>query len=91
MIRLRDFGVPDFATIKAPSVSGEELVFYAVDETLGVPYKVECAQLTGTPTYEPVPLTALPRPAEPVNPNDVVHRVPNDGAQATKPKQETPQ
>jgi len=90
-IRLRDFGVPDFATIKVPSVSGEELVFYAVDETLGVPYKVECAQLTGTPTYEPVPLTALPRPARPVNPNDVVQPVPNQGSQATKKVEDTPQ
>jgi hypothetical protein len=65
VIRLRDFGVPNFATIKAPAVSGERLVFYAVDTVLGVPYKVECASLTANPVYQPVPLTALPRPVVP--------------------------
>jgi hypothetical protein len=72
VIRLRDFGVPDFASIKAPAVSGGQLEFYAVDTALGVPYKADCASLTGSPTYEPVHLTALPHPEPPPHPDDVV-------------------
>lgn len=70
VIRLRDFGVPDFASIKRPTEVGGQLVFYAVDSTLGVPYKVECASLTAKPDYEPVALTPLPRPPAAPNAGD---------------------
>jgi hypothetical protein len=69
VMRLRDFGVPDFAAIKAPAVSGGHLVFYATESTLGVPYKVECATLTAQPHYTPVPLTPLPPVDEEAQPD----------------------
>lgn len=63
--RLRDFGVPDFTQIKPPHFEGGQLVFYAVDKALGVPYRVTAAELTAAPLYEPMPLTPLPRPPRP--------------------------
>lgn len=41
VIRLSDYGVPDFTTIAAPQTSAARLVFYAVDDLLGLPYRVE--------------------------------------------------
>src|SRR5262245_55248460 len=41
VIRLRDYGVPDFAQIEVPKFTDGSLTFYAVDRFLGVPYLVE--------------------------------------------------
>lgn len=65
--RLRDFGVPDFATITPPRFEGTTLVFFAEDVALGLPYRVSVAELSAAPDYAPLPLTPLPpaaRPAE---------------------------
>lgn len=59
VIRLIDFGIPDFNEIKTPEYSDNKLVFYAVDAFLGVPYKVEVSDLKAAPTYNPLPLTPL--------------------------------
>jgi hypothetical protein len=59
VIRLSDFGVPNFEEITPPVLKGERLVFYAVHAFLGVPYKAETANLTATPSYEPLPLTPV--------------------------------
>lgn len=40
VVRLSDYGVPDFSEITAPAMNGTELVFYAVDDMLGLPYRV---------------------------------------------------
>jgi len=63
VVRLRDYGVPDFATVQAPSFAGGRLTFFAVDMYLGVPYRVELADLSAQPSYAPLPLTPLPGPA----------------------------
>lgn len=46
--RLRDFGIPDFDSIQAPTIEGDAVVFYLRDTALGVPYRGR-AQLDGTP------------------------------------------
>ncbi|MQQ09342.1 hypothetical protein GFB49_12820 [Epibacterium sp. SM1979] len=43
VIRLVDFGVPDFEEIAAPILTGETLVFFARDGFTGLPYRVEVA------------------------------------------------
>jgi len=63
VVRLRDFGVPDFAAITAPRYEDGKLTFFAADMFLGVPYKVELASLTAAPHYEPMPLTPFPAAA----------------------------
>lgn len=60
VVRLRDFGMPDFAKITAPQYEGGKLTFFAADMYLGVPYKVVLDSLTATPQYAPVPLTPFP-------------------------------
>ncbi len=61
--RLSNFGVPEFAKIAPPRLAGGRLVFFAVDRTLGVPYRAE-APVTGTeiatPSYAPMELTPVP-------------------------------
>lgn len=61
--RLRDFGMPDLAAIRAPVFDGRRLVFYAVSRQLGVPYRVEveiAGTRIGSPSYEPVEMGPLP-------------------------------
>lgn len=41
VVRLHDYGIPDFAAIQPPATAGQHLVFFAVDSYLGVPYRVE--------------------------------------------------
>jgi len=65
VVRLRDYGVPDFTQIHAPSFAGGRLTFFAVDMYLGVPYRVELSDLLAAPTYTPLPLTPLPGPSRP--------------------------
>ena len=61
--RLGDYGVPDFAAIKAPQRVGEGLQFFAVERQIGLPYRVDLPSLRQPPVYDPVRLTPLPRPA----------------------------
>jgi len=73
VIRLRDYGVPDFNQIQPPKLEGGKLTFYAVDTFLGVPYEVQAANLEAAPDYSPMPLTPLPRPpAPPTEPEDEI-------------------
>jgi hypothetical protein len=65
VIRLIDYGVPDFAEIQPPVFEGGKLVFYAVDVFLGLPYRVKTPELTAAPDYEPMELTPLPAPPQP--------------------------
>jgi len=65
VIRLSDYGVPDFAEIQPPLFRDGRLVFYAVDTFLGLPYRVEATELTAAPDYEPMELTPLPTPPAP--------------------------
>ncbi len=65
VVRLRDYGVPDFTQVHAPSFTAGRLTFYAVDMYLGVPYRVELTDLLAAPTYAPLPLTPLPGPSQP--------------------------
>ena len=39
-VRLRDYGKPDFDAIQGPAMVGDDLVFYAREAFLGIPYKV---------------------------------------------------
>lgn len=66
VIRLRDYGVPDFTQIEPPKFANGKLTFYAVDVFLGLPYKVEAANLEAAPSYSALPLTPLPRAPQPV-------------------------
>lgn len=59
VIRLRDHGIPDFTEISKPRFEGGRLTFFAADMFLGVPYRVELADLKSTPAYTPLPLTPL--------------------------------
>jgi hypothetical protein len=60
VVRLRDYGVPDFDEIKPPSFDSGALRFFAEDSVLGLPYVVEAADLTAEPSYEPLELDPLP-------------------------------
>lgn len=70
VVRLRDFGVPDFGAIHAPRLEGARLVFFAADTYLGVPYRVEAPSLLQAPEYAPLPLTPLPSAASTPAPPD---------------------
>ena len=61
VMRLSDFGVPDFGSIHPPRFDGGHLRFFAQDSLLGVPYRVDVPDLTAAPSYEPMPLTPLAR------------------------------
>jgi hypothetical protein len=63
VVRLRDFGVPDFERIAPPELAGDALIYYAVDSFLGLPYRVVLSDFARSPSYEPLPLTPCPRPA----------------------------
>ncbi len=63
VMRLRDFGLPDFASIHAPAQQDGTLVFFAVDALTGLPYRVTAALADlSAPTYAPLPLSPVPRP-----------------------------
>lgn len=80
VIRLRDFGVPDFAAIKPPQTAAGRLVFYAEDRFTGLPYRAEAADLTATPSYSPMPLTPLPRPSRPATGDETTPPTPEEEA-----------
>lgn len=58
--RLRDFGMPRFAVIHAPTIKDGKIVFYAVQSLTGLPYRVEAGRGGEAPIYAPAPLDALP-------------------------------
>ena len=60
--RLRNFGVPDFASIVPPRLEGGRLVYFAVDRFLGVPYRAEATVEgieIGAPDYRPIELSPI--------------------------------
>lgn len=63
-VRLRDFGVPDFGEITAPSVTGTTLTFCVADRYTGLPYRVEASLSPGgpDPAYAPLDLAPVPGP-----------------------------
>lgn len=40
IVRLSDYGVPDFSEIAAPAMVGTVLTFFAADAFIGVPYRI---------------------------------------------------
>ncbi len=53
VMRLRNFGMPDFAAIKPPEMQGGTLVFFARNSFMGIPYRAEMRE-GETPEYMPV-------------------------------------
>jgi hypothetical protein len=53
VMRLRQFGLPDFAGITPPQMQGDTLVFYAENSFMGIPYRAVMAR-GADPVYEPV-------------------------------------
>lgn len=56
VIRLCDFGIPDFAAITLPALTGGVLRFFAEHRFLGLAYRAETADLAAPPVYAPLPL-----------------------------------
>ena len=56
MIRLHNYGKPDFSEIKVPAYDGQALVYYVRETYIGIPYKVTMS-IDGAPVYAPMPLT----------------------------------
>ncbi len=90
LIRLRDYGVPDFNQIEPPKFDGGKLTFYAVDAFLGVPYKVEAANLQAAPVYTSMPLTPLPSPPRPQVEREIAAPAPGAEVGATATASATP-
>lgn len=69
-MRLRDFGIPDFTEIAAPSITGSNLVYFVRNTFTGLPYRAEMAlsDATAEPTYTPLDLKPTPEPAAYVQP-----------------------
>ncbi|MBK0327025.1 hypothetical protein I5535_06910 [Rhodobacteraceae bacterium F11138] len=63
VMRLRDFGMPDFAEIRSAVLENGTLVFFAADALTGLPYRV-CADVKRrtAPTYSPLALSPVPAP-----------------------------
>lgn len=68
VIRLRDFGMPDFSQISTPSISGGHLVYFVSDDTTGLPYRAEADLAPGSaaPVYAPLDLSPMQDPPAPV-------------------------
>lgn len=56
VIRLTNYGIPAFDQIARPAMDGDRLVFFAVNTSLGIPYKVTMAP-GEKPVYRPVAMT----------------------------------
>lgn len=69
VVRLTDFGAPDYAAISAPTLTGETLIFFARDGFTGLPYRVEVAlnatTLVGEGDYKALDLEALGEDEDP--------------------------
>lgn len=59
VIRLCDYGVPDFAAIRPPALAGGVLSFHVVDGYLGLPYAARIPLAGGAPDYVPMPLVPV--------------------------------
>jgi len=65
VVRLHDYGVPDFDSIKTPGITGTVLTYFAVDSHLGVPYRVDVdlaapGVAVTDDSYKAMDLTPLP-------------------------------
>jgi hypothetical protein len=60
VIRLRDFGVPDFAAITVPQFRDGTLVYFATDDITFLPYRAEAAAPAFAAVYAPMALRHLP-------------------------------
>ena len=59
VVRLRDYGICDLSSIQLPRVDGNQLIFFVVDDYLGIPYRVTAASPdhpADEVTYEPLPV-----------------------------------
>lgn len=70
VVRLHDYGIPDFDEIQSPTITGTQLIFFAEDSYLGVPYRVEVD--LGAPgvvvteaSYRVMDFTPIERPDDP--------------------------
>lgn len=64
VIRLSDFGEPDYGALTPPKIEAGALVFFARDAATGLPYQVRAALAAlGAPAFNPVPLTPLDDPS----------------------------
>lgn len=64
VVRLHDYGVPAFADITTPGITGTVLTYFAVDSHLGVPYRIEVdlaapGVQVNDDSYKPMPLSPL--------------------------------
>lgn len=65
VLRLRDFGVPDFSAMRPPRMEGDTLVFHASRRGSCLPYRVEApldAEGPGSLRYVPLALTPFEAP-----------------------------
>lgn len=54
--QLRNYEVPDLGSIAPPTITGDTLVFYAVNRQIGAPYQVTASlDALGSPDYAPMP------------------------------------
>lgn len=80
VVRLSDYGIPNFADIAAPSMSRSLLTYFAVDDMLGLPYRVDVdlasANIRVTDDdyraldLEPIEFDDEPEMPTPVNPEE---------------------
>ena len=67
MMRLRDFGIPDFTEIAPPKIEDGTLVYFARALFNGLPYRTKVTLgRVGDVTYLPLELTPPPEPSPPV-------------------------
>ena len=60
VMRIRDFGLPDFASITAPERTGDTLTYFARDTHTGLPCKVTVTLGTASEmSIAPLPLTPI--------------------------------
>jgi hypothetical protein len=63
VVRLRDFGVPEFDSIVVPHRAGTHLTYFARDTYTGLPFRTEITLGTAADVqYQPLPLKPLPDP-----------------------------
>jgi hypothetical protein len=55
VVRLRNYGTPDFAALKPPAYEGDQLVFYTWHTFFTLPYRAVVDD-SGIPEFKPVPL-----------------------------------
>jgi len=67
VMRIRDFGLPDFSAIERPRLDGQTLVYFARDTHTGLPYRVTLPiGSVGDASFEPMALTPVPGDPVPV-------------------------